>query len=77
MFSYSVVPTSIAMRDNFLPYIVVMLTGLVSSVFIGYVAWFNSKRPPGWEDAQRPGYIPKIGGGQEKDETTDNNNNSG
>ncbi|MDW8203104.1 MAG: hypothetical protein RML75_18065 [Cyanobacteriota bacterium SKYGB_h_bin112] len=49
-----------AMRDNFTPYILVMLTGLVSSVFIGLIAWYNSKRPPGWEDAQRPSYIPKL-----------------
>lgn len=48
------------MRDNFTPYILVMLTGLVSSVFIGLIAWYNSKRPPGWEDAQRPDYIPKL-----------------
>lgn len=45
---------------NLLPVYGVLLLGLVAAVTLGLVAFFNSKRPPGWEDAQRPSFIPKI-----------------
>ena len=48
------------MRYDFTLPLLVLGTGLVSAVTIGLIAWFNSKRPPGWEDAERPSYIPKI-----------------
>lgn len=43
----------------------VVLLGFVAAVTIGSIAWYNSKRPAGWENTQRPDYIPKVG---EKDE---------
>ena len=27
---------------------------------IGSIAWYYSKRPAGWEDAERPDYIPEV-----------------
>ena len=35
--------------------------GFVAAVGIGSIAWYNSKRPAGWEDAERPEFIPKMG----------------
>jgi hypothetical protein len=43
----------------------VYIVGLIVAVFVGLVAWYNSKRPPGWEGAERPRFIPKINTGEE------------
>ncbi|MEM1169380.1 MAG: hypothetical protein AAGJ08_09990 [Cyanobacteria bacterium P01_H01_bin.35] len=40
--------------------IAVVIVGFVAAVGIGSIAWYNSKRPPGWEDRERPDYIPKV-----------------
>jgi hypothetical protein len=34
--------------------------GFIAAVTIGSIAWYNSKRPPGWEDKQRPDAVPKV-----------------
>ena len=36
--------------------------GFVAAVTLGSIAWYNSKRPAGWEDVERPDFIPKTGG---------------
>ncbi len=38
----------------------VLLVGFVAAVSIGSIAWFNSKRPSGWEGKDRPDYVPKV-----------------
>ncbi len=38
----------------------VLALGFVAAVSLGSVAWYNSKRPAGWEDKERPKVIPKI-----------------
>jgi hypothetical protein len=38
----------------------VYLVGFIAAVGIGSIAWYNSKRPAGWEDAERPNYIPEV-----------------
>ncbi len=43
----------------------VVIVGFIAAVTIGSIAWYNSKRPPGWEDAERPNYVPKIGKDEE------------
>lgn len=45
--------------------IAVLVLGFVAAVTIGSIAWYNSKRPAGWEDKERPDFIPKV----DKDET--------
>lgn len=60
---------------NLLPFYGVLLLGLVAAVTLGLVAFFNSKRPPGWEDAQRPGFIPKLDP-EDQPRNEDNNNAS-
>ncbi|CAN5819331.1 hypothetical protein BH23CYA1_BH23CYA1_15980 [soil metagenome] len=47
-----------------LPYSLVLtvvgLVGFAAAVGIGSVAWYNSKRPVGWEDKARPDVVPEI-----------------
>ncbi|MFQ3585604.1 MAG: chlorophyll a/b-binding protein [Cyanobacteriota bacterium] len=50
------------MTDNpLLLYVGVMVAGLVAAVAVGSMAFFNSKRPAGWEGAGRPQYVPQYG----------------
>lgn len=37
-----------------------MVVGFIAAVSIGSIAWYNSKRPTGWEDKQRPDIVPDI-----------------
>jgi hypothetical protein len=39
----------------------VYVVGFIAAAVIGSIAWYNSKRPPGWEDAERPDIVPKVG----------------
>lgn len=34
--------------------------GFMVAVTIGSIAWYNSKRPAGWEDKERPDIVPEI-----------------
>ena len=38
----------------------VYVVGFIAAVVIGSIAWYNSKRPPGWEDAARPDIVPDV-----------------
>ncbi|PZD71180.1 hypothetical protein C1752_07456 [Acaryochloris thomasi RCC1774] len=38
----------------------VIALGFTAAVTIGSIAWYNSRRPAGWEDKERPGFIPKV-----------------
>ncbi|QKD82475.1 hypothetical protein HPC62_10050 [Thermoleptolyngbya sichuanensis A183] len=38
----------------------VYVVGFIAAVTIGSIAWYNSKRPPGWEAKERPDIVPKI-----------------
>lgn len=35
--------------------------GFLAATFIGSIAWYNSRKPAGWEDTQTPGWVPKMG----------------
>lgn len=43
----------------------VYVVGFVAAVSIGLIAFFNSKRPVGWEDAKRPDVIPDLNTNQD------------
>lgn len=43
----------------------VYVVGFIAAVTIGSIAWYNSKRPPGWESKKRPDFVPKV----DKEET--------
>lgn len=38
----------------------VYVVGFIAAVSIGSIAWYNSKRPTGWEDKDRPDFIPDV-----------------
>ncbi|MCG9884419.1 MAG: hypothetical protein MH825_02380 [Cyanobacteria bacterium] len=38
----------------------VYVAGFAAAVIIGSIAWYNSKRPAGWEGRERPKGIPKV-----------------
>lgn len=37
-----------------------LAVGFIAAVSIGSIAWYNSKRPPGWEDKERPDIVPEV-----------------
>ncbi|MBD2329786.1 hypothetical protein H6G21_23340 [Alkalinema sp. FACHB-956] len=34
--------------------------GALAAGVLGVIAWYNSKRPVGWEDRDRPSFIPEV-----------------
>ncbi|MEO1131532.1 MAG: hypothetical protein AAFX40_02370 [Cyanobacteria bacterium J06639_1] len=44
--------------------------GFIAAVGLGSVAWYNSKRPAGWENSERPDYIPKVDDGDDEQEAS-------
>lgn len=38
----------------------VFIVGFIAAVTLGSIAWYNSKRPVGWEDKKRPDVVPKV-----------------
>lgn len=48
-------------RSTF-PYstIAVLAIGFIAVTSIGSIAWYNSKRPIGWKNKERPDIIPKV-----------------
>ncbi|ALF52384.1 hypothetical protein ACX27_05210 [Nostoc piscinale CENA21] len=48
-----------------LAFTLVYVVGFIAAVTIGSIAWYNSKRPVGWESKERPDFVPKV----EKEET--------
>ncbi len=50
-----------ASANNFpLSFTLVYVVGFIAAVTLGSIAWYNSKRPPGWEDKERPDVVPKV-----------------
>jgi hypothetical protein len=41
-------------------FVAVYVVGFIAAVTIGSIAWYNSKRPAGWEDAEKPNIVPNI-----------------
>ncbi|NJM97985.1 MAG: hypothetical protein HC800_13280 [Phormidesmis sp. RL_2_1] len=40
--------------------VTVLVVGFIAATTIGSIAWYNSKRPAGWEDKSRPDIVPKV-----------------
>ena len=43
-----------------LSFTLVYVVGFIAAVTIGSIAWYNSKRPVGWEDKERPSMVPEV-----------------
>ena len=41
-------------------FVAVYVVGFIAAVSIGSIAWYNSKRPAGWEDVERPDIVPDV-----------------
>lgn len=52
----------VASNEPHFPYAAnaVLGLGFVAAVTIGSIAWYNSKRPVGWEDKERPDIVPDV-----------------
>lgn len=37
-----------------------LVVGFIAAVSLGSIAWYNSKRPVGWQDKERPDFVPKV-----------------
>lgn len=42
------------------PFVLVYVVGFVAAVTIGSIAWYNSKRPAGWENKEKPDFMPTV-----------------
>lgn len=51
-----------AVAEGGLPsaFVLVYVVGFVAAVTIGSIAWYNSKRPAGWEDKEKPDFVPTV-----------------
>lgn len=38
----------------------VYVAGFIAATTIGSIAWYNSKRPVGWESKERPDIVPDV-----------------
>ncbi len=52
----------VANAEPHFPYLATgaLVVGFIAAVSIGSIAWYNSKRPAGWEDKERPDIVPKV-----------------
>jgi len=39
---------------------IVYIVGFLAAAGFGSIAWYNSKRPVGWEEKERPDIVPPI-----------------
>ena len=51
-------------------FVAVYVVGFIAAVSIGSIAWYNSKRPPGWENMERPDFVPKMDAEEDKSDKT-------
>jgi hypothetical protein len=49
----------------------IVVAGFVLAVLIGSIAWFNAKKPAGWENAETPDWVPKIGEKKTQDSSSE------
>ena len=53
-------------------FVLVYVVGFIAAVTIGSIAWYNSKRPAGWENAERPDFIPNTESSKDSDQSNEN-----
>lgn len=41
-------------------FVLVYVVGFIAAVVIGSIAWYNSKKPAGWENADKPDFVPDL-----------------
>jgi hypothetical protein len=48
-------------------FVLVYAVGFIAAVTIGSIAWYNSKRPAGWEGKEKPDFIPTVKTDEDED----------
>jgi hypothetical protein len=51
--------------------IFILVGGFIAAVVAGSIAWYNSKKPAGWEDAEKPNWVPKVNAGSSQNKKSD------
>ncbi|MGF1497839.1 MAG: photosystem II assembly protein Psb35 [Elainellaceae cyanobacterium] len=59
-FSLAAVDTAANQPHFPLSFTVVLVIGFMAATTIGSIAWYNSKRPVGWQDKERPDIVPEV-----------------
>ncbi|MBE9213880.1 hypothetical protein IQ247_14600 [Plectonema cf. radiosum LEGE 06105] len=54
------IDNSYGRSDYYMSLTGIVVLGFVAATTIGSIAWYNSKRPVGWEDKERPDIVPKV-----------------
>ena len=54
------IDNSYGRSDYYMSLTGIVILGFVAATTIGSIAWYNSKRPVGWEDKERPDIVPNI-----------------
>lgn len=50
---------------EYLP-VILLVIGFLAAITFGSIAWYNSKRPPGWEAAKKPDIVPDLDSEQKR-----------
>ncbi|MEB3220102.1 MAG: hypothetical protein VKN72_28245 [Nostocales cyanobacterium 94392] len=54
------IDNSYGRSDYYMSLTGIVVLGFIAATSIGSIAWYNSKRPVGWEDKERPDIVPKV-----------------
>jgi len=54
------IDNSYGRSDYYMSLTGIVVLGFIAATTIGSIAWYNSKRPVGWEDKERPDIVPKV-----------------
>jgi uncharacterized membrane protein YciS (DUF1049 family) len=63
LFSYLLTNANIAANSSSeysTALIALFVVGFILATTIGSIAWYNSKRPMGWEDKERPDFVQEV-----------------
>ncbi|MEM9541280.1 MAG: hypothetical protein AAGA60_17500 [Cyanobacteria bacterium P01_E01_bin.42] len=58
--NYLLEAATVSGRQFPLAFTAVYIVGFIAAIGIGSIAWYNSKRPAGWENKDRPDFIPEV-----------------
>jgi hypothetical protein len=51
----------------------ISIGGLLLATILGAIAWYNSKKPAGWENSSEiPSWVPRVNSGNPKDKSSEN-----
>ena len=53
-------------------FVLVYVVGFIAAVTIGSMAWYSSKKPAGWENVQKPDFVPDITSSDKKEDKEEN-----